>query len=326
MDSSADYLFFLGRRAERLLLAGAVLTALGLAAFYLSAASMHFSQDSLSRGLEDLALLIEGDAKALHTFFDLEKQRQKLLAKKKDPGPIESHYRKAIEEKTAKAAATAGVEAQRLEPYVEASLAPDELVKRLRDQRGELANRAAAIGTVRLPALFSMQAGGVNYRIPSSFIAGLLAVVLAPLIIGWLGALHLTRQRERALIARREHHHHGFPYLLNLNRLWPGAWRVAHWEWMTPERARAAHRILVRVTRITLLALAVAPVIGSFVATLLNLGFGGNWLLALAAIAVVAVMIAQAVALLMAEASDEEVRAALRLTAQGEERKRGQAR
>ncbi|HSQ02823.1 MAG TPA: hypothetical protein VLN59_02235 [Burkholderiales bacterium] len=324
MEAFNDYQFFLGRRVERLLIAGALLIGLALVAFYLSAASLHFSQDSLTRGLEDLALLIEGDAKPLHTFFDLERQRQKLTVKKKDALPVtESYYRKALEEKIAKASAGAGLKAQQLEPYVDASLAPADIVRVLRDKKTELTDRQGAIGSARLPALFSLQAGGVTYRIPSSFIATLLAVVLAPLIVGWMGALHLTRQRERALMARREYLHHGFPHLLNLSRLRLETWRITRFEWMTPERLRLADRVLVAATRTTLIALLVTPAIGTYAATLLNLGLGSNWLLAALALIVIAVMIAQAVALLMAEAADHEIEVALRITARGEQRRAG---
>ncbi len=321
MEASADYLLFLGRRTERLLLLGAVLVGLALVAFYFSAAAAHFSEDSLGRGLEDLALLVEGDQKPLQTFFDLERQREKLAAKKKDGHPApESFSRKALAEKIVKASVTAGVEAERLEPYIDVSAAPVDIVRVLRERKSELLDHRASSGAMHLPSLFSVQAGGAAYRIPSSFIAGWLAIVLGPLIIGWLGALQITRQRERMLIARRDPAQHAFPHLLNMNRLWPGGLRIGSIGRITPEQLRLANRAVVLCARTTLVGALVAPLIGAYAATLLNLGAGHSFLLAVVEILAVAVMIAQATALAMTEATDHDFETAVRLTAPTERR------
>ncbi len=83
MDTPRDPLILLGRRTERLLFGGMLIVALALVASFISRAALDFTRDNLARALGDLALLIEGDLEPLQSFYDLEKQKQKLAGKKK---------------------------------------------------------------------------------------------------------------------------------------------------------------------------------------------------------------------------------------------------
>lgn len=315
-------LWSLGRRVERLLYGGALLVALALVAFYLAFAARHYAEDRASQGLENLALLIEGDDKVLQRFYELETQRQKLAQseaeraklaaaqrkktaqKSKDKeAPAESKdvagenfYAKALEDKIARAASLSGVAADTLRAEVSAARPPAELVAALRERKKTLDAQPATVAGVMVPS------SSLATRLPAAFLANLLVITLAPLVILWLAALRVTRSRERrALESATE----AYPHALNAAALPLEGLVQRHagrrWPALGSERLREA---LLASVRMALLALLAVPMIGAYVATATTLGLGAEdgWLRVLYLAAVIVIMLAQAAALVLGEA------------------------
>jgi hypothetical protein len=287
-------LWSIGRRVERLLVAGTVLVALSLLAFYLAFAARHYAEDRISQGMESLALLIEGDDKVLQRFYELESQRQKLASKKKEP-VTENFYAKALEDKIARASTLSGADAQSLRGLVSEKQPPAELVKALRERKKELDERPATVAGVIVPS------SSLGTRLPAAFVANMFIVTLAPLIILWLAALRITRAREKAAMDGASE---PYPHALNAEDLPLEALVVRHagsrWDALPSAQLKAA---LLAFLRMAVLALLVVPLIAAYIATVTTLGMGtdGAWLRALYAVVVFAVMLVQAAGLLLAE-------------------------
>lgn len=285
----------LGRRVERLLVAGAGLVALALLAFYLAFAARHYAEDRASQAMESLALLIEGDDKVLQRFYELESQRQKLAQKKKDVQG-ENFYVKALEDKIARAASLSGTDPQSLRALVSEGQPPGELVKSLRDRKKALDEKPATVAGVMVPN------STLGTRLPAAFVANVLIVVLAPLIILWLAALRATRAREQQAMRGTGER---YPHALNAEGL-PLQGLIARYagpRWSGFETADASAAVLAFL-RMALLALLVVPMIASYIATVTTLGMGTDavWLRVIFAVVVILIMLVHAVALLAGEA------------------------
>src|SRR5690606_21900557 len=130
-----------------------------LGAFYLSFAARHYTEDRASQGMENLALLIEGDEEVLQRFHELESQRQKLASKKKE-APGENFYVKALEDKIARAAALSGADADSLRELISPAQPPAAIVKSLRDRKKAIDERPATVAGVVVPN------GSLGPRVP----------------------------------------------------------------------------------------------------------------------------------------------------------------
>jgi hypothetical protein len=283
----------LGRRVERLLIAGTALIAAAFAAFYLSFSALHYTEVRLAQGLDNLAELIEGDAAVLQRFYDLEHERSRL-AKKKEPAAAESFYDKALRDKVARAAALSGAEAGTLQRHIDAARPPAELVRILRDEKNRLAGRPAKVAGLTVPA------ASLEAKLPAAFVANLLVVALAPLVIAWLGALCATRRRELALARTGDELH---PHVLNGGVLPLGFLLERLRVPWNEERMHDASRALTAFLRMAVLAMLFVPVIGAYVATIANLAAAseGSFLRYVYAAVVVVIMIVQAIVLLIGE-------------------------
>lgn len=283
----------LGRRIERLLLVGIALVALALAAFYLAFAARHYTEDRLSQGMENLALLIEGDDKVLQRFYELEAQRRKLAQQKKKDAPTENFYVKALEDKVARAATLSGVEPGALTALLDPETPPAEIVKALRERKRAMDERPATVAGVVVPS------STLGTRLPAAFVANVFIITLAPLIILWLGALQVTRRQERAALDSAVLL--PYPHALNAANL---PFEAALERWWPPLAADPLRAALLAFFRMALIAMLVVPMIAAYIATVTTLGMGneGSWLRSLYAIVVILIMVLQAASLFIGEA------------------------
>lgn len=293
MEAYPDTEVNLGRRVERLLIGGVLLIFLCLAAFYLSFAARHYTEDRVSQGMQSLALLIEGDNKVLQRFYELESQRQKLAKKKESAG--ENFYRKALEDKVAQAAALSGADAEKLRELVDEAQPPDDISSVLREKKKQRDAQPTTVAGVSVPS------GSLGFRMPAAYLANAMIIALAPLIIAWLGALYATRRRE--LIAAYDGYGL-FPHVLNTDHLPLEALLRRYTVRWGEERMYDARHAILKFVRMAVLAMLVVPIMGTYAATIVNLGAAteGSWLRYVYATVVLLVMAAQALALLVGEA------------------------
>ncbi|HEY9446011.1 MAG TPA: hypothetical protein VIQ62_02960, partial [Burkholderiales bacterium] len=271
---------------------GVLLIFLSFAAFYLSFAARHYTEDRVSQGIENLVLLIEGDDQVLQRFYDLESQRRKLMKKKEAAG--ENFYLKALEDKVARAAALSGADAAKLRDLVNEAQSPGEIAGMLREKKKQLDAQPATVAGVSVPS------GSLGFRVPAAFISNAMIIALAPLIIAWLGALYATRRRE--LVAAYDGHEL-FPHVLNADPL-PLETLVRRYtvRW-DEERLQDVRHAIFRFARMAILAMLIVPVIGTYIATVATLGMvtEGAWMRYIYAVVVVVIMLVQSAALLLGE-------------------------
>jgi hypothetical protein len=106
-------------------------------------------------------------------------------------------------------------EATELNRHIDAKRPPADLIKALQQEKTFLENKPATVWGIQTPRQFAVQYAGLDYKLPLAFLSTTLASVLGILIVGWLGALYITRHRELVIILAIDDYKLTFPHLLN---------------------------------------------------------------------------------------------------------------
>ena len=228
-------LMFLGRRIERMLYVGIVLLILCFVELYLVSASVYFGAEG-RMGEAALLTRIEENKERLSSLFQSlqSPQERKLLAKNEqrvaetrrklglppklvpDSTVEVETYGHALSAIITDVARDTGAHPGILGKSIDISKPPEVLIKNLHDLQKGLEKKSTTVWGIETPSLFSIQYSGIDYRIPTNFLASTLVATLAPLLIGWLGSLYLTRQRELLAISELHDYKLAFPHILNL--------------------------------------------------------------------------------------------------------------
>lgn len=131
------------------------------------------------------------------------------------PRPKQLTYREALDGIVADLSKGSIVRRSEIEKYIDATQPPQELIKALQREKDLVESKPTSVWGIQTPRLLQVQYAGQDFRIPFGFLSAALAIALGPLIIGWLGALYMTRQRELINIAHIEDYKLAFPHLLN---------------------------------------------------------------------------------------------------------------
>jgi hypothetical protein len=92
---------------------------------------------------------------------------------------------------------------------------PSELIAMLQKQKDAMESRPTAVWGIQTPRLLQVQYAGLDYKIPFLPLSVTLAVALLPMMVGWIGAFYMTRQRELIYIADLQDYKLAFPHILN---------------------------------------------------------------------------------------------------------------
>ena len=244
MASSPDTraLSLLGRRVERLIFGGILLVVLCFVETYLTTANKQFSEDRSLDTVKSLLKLLETDetrltnlfqnklddtlnATSLNNVLDREKEvneTRKMLglppappSKPSERPPEPRTYRGALENIITELDKNPFTQRAEVMKYVDPTKSPKELIQTLRDQLKAKEEAPATVWGIQTPRLFQLQYAGLDYKFPFGFVSSILEIALAPLIIGWFGALYATRQRELMLIAVIDDYKLAFPHILS---------------------------------------------------------------------------------------------------------------
>lgn len=237
-------LYFLGRRVERLIFGGILLVVLCFIETYLTTANRQLAEDRSVNAITSLLNQLESKEPQLTALFQIKAEspslrllqlsksteRQKSINETRrklglppSPPPEPSNmlpkqqtYKEALD--TIVSELEKGSIAQRaeLEKYVDSIKSPKELIQTLSQQRKLIEDIPTTVWGIQTPRILQLQYAGLDYKFPFGFISSMLAIALAPLIVGWLGALYMTRQRELILIAAMDDYKLAFPYILNI--------------------------------------------------------------------------------------------------------------
>lgn len=223
----------LGRRIERLLYFGIVLVLFCFIEWYLISASVAFANER-EANINKLLSVIEGKRENLTILFlnrpsQIAKQqnleRELRVANTRNLlglPPISTQaeqtdkYKEALSEILHGVANQASTSAQELSGLLDSSVSPEELIHDLRKQQKSIDEKTVLIFGLETPRLFSISYGDIHYRVPPVFLATALLIILAPLLLGWLSSLYITRQRELMMIAALDESKWAFPHVLNI--------------------------------------------------------------------------------------------------------------
>jgi hypothetical protein len=225
----------LGRRVERLLYSGVVLLIACFGLLYLIKASEFFESGAAPLAAQ-LIQAIESDRAHLDALFsEIAKvpptdaradQREAVIARTRrqlglplaEPGrraDAREAYREALATVAITASVHAGASTEKL-PDLEASKSPKQLLTELRKEQDELKKKPTTIWGIETPSSLPIHYAGMEYRVPPMLLASALAAAMYLLAVGWLGSLHITRQRELSAIAALTDYRLAFPHILNL--------------------------------------------------------------------------------------------------------------
>jgi hypothetical protein len=244
MTSSPDTraLYFLGRRVERLILGGILLVVLCFVETYLTTANKQFSEDRSADTITNLLNRLELDEPRLTNLFQTKPEttlqnsqlndftdeqksisdtRKKLglpplpPSKPSERPPEPRTYKEALDSIIIELGNNPFAQRAELMKYVDPTKPPKELIQALHEQMRVLETVPTTVWGIQTPRLLQLQYAGLDYKFPFGFVSSLLEIALAPLIVGWFGALYATRQRELIMIAAIEDYKLAFPYILN---------------------------------------------------------------------------------------------------------------
>jgi hypothetical protein len=154
---------------------------------------------------------------------------------------------------------------------VDLSASPEDLLKRVTDQRVLLESKPASFWGIETPRALRLKYADQNYTVPFGVISILIMIPLPILILGWLAAVYMTRQRELIIIAELRDYKKAFPHILNflpvdLSRLFPKS--------KTSKRDLAQtlrfHRVFLLVVRALVIGLFSLPMVLGFAYSLEN--------------------------------------------------------
>ncbi|MBN9134167.1 MAG: hypothetical protein J0H48_12525 [Nitrosospira multiformis] len=238
-----DALFFLGRRVERLFLGGILLVVLCFVEAYLTTANKQFLEDHSVSTIAGLLKRLESEESRLADLFQAKSelntspvpnnaktrqkeitvdQTRKLLGLPPRPFPNSPEvspkittYKEALEQIVNELGEKHLAHRLDFARYVDSTKQPNELILSLRQQLKTLEDAPTTVWGIQTPRILQVQYAGLDYKFPFGFLSSAVAIALAPLIVGWLGALYMTRQRELVMIANLEDYKLAFPHVLN---------------------------------------------------------------------------------------------------------------
>lgn len=224
----------LGKRVERLLYFGALLLLACFLELYFVTAAVYVRTenpadigrliDRLREKRDELDTLFKNPPRKLAVPSTAEEKRIAALRKslglppkQEEPVPSEERsFRQALENLVNP---LSGAE-QRISSETRGIVrnwekSPDSLIVELEARKQQLRSIPVSIWGIESPLIVPVQYGGAQYQVPASFLAISLFFALAPLVVGWLASLHLTRQRELLIVRGLHDYRHAFPHVLN---------------------------------------------------------------------------------------------------------------
>ncbi len=212
-------LMFYGRRVERLLYLGLVLMVITYADVFITKAVRNLEGDPIALAMNDLLVYLRTNKADLDKLY-LDSQRAPLKYQ-----ALRDHYanelHSAISRGTLRnfnAYYNAGVHTTidaELAKLIDFNMRPDEIIGDLQRRLTER-SRGTKLLNVEVPSLIKIQMGGGEYQLPIQLVSASLTILLAPLLLLWVGALYVTRYREIFLILTTSNVGETFPHVLNI--------------------------------------------------------------------------------------------------------------
>jgi hypothetical protein len=286
----ARSLFFLGRRLERLFLGGVLLVVLSFLSVLFTTVNKQLKEDSTAASVALLEERIIHDKEHLTELFQhrndpapraiaaptperiraLSETRKKLGLPELAPTPPaqpplpESKERyadvlgKLVQDVIRK---TKAADLPLILKLEDLTVSPDDLLKKVTDQRVLLEAKPASFWGIETPRALRLTYADQNYIVPYGVISILILIPLPILILGWLAAVYMTRQRELIIIAELRDYKQAFPHILNFlpvdfTRLFPKS-KISKRDLAQTHRSNRIFLVIVRSTVIVMFCLPI---------------------------------------------------------------------
>lgn len=238
-------LYFLGRRLERLFLVGVLLVVLSFFSVLLTTASKQLTsdnvldsvvalQDSIAKNKEHLTELFDhrNDApprtvapQTLERLKELSQTRRQLgLPDQPPPGPPQpslpkpqEKYFDALNKLVQDAISHSKLrDSDLISKLLDSNASPENLEKMLATRRESIESKPASFWGIETPRTLRLQYADQSYIVPYLVMSILVVASQAFLILGWLTAVYMTRQRELVTIVNLRDYKQAFPHILNV--------------------------------------------------------------------------------------------------------------
>lgn len=224
----------LGRRVERLLYFGSILLLLCFVELYFVSAARFVGEESPGR-IAELAAKIKSEKDQLQKLFEAKPKSVLTPADTREKLAVANmRKRLGLPPQTEEVKPTGETYEDALTrllhqlPYWytladttrqlarDISTSPDQKLLKLGQLQEELLSRPATIWGIKTPLVLPMKYAGIEYQIPAEFIARAAFFALAPLALGWLLSLVITRERELMIMRGISDYRLTFPHVLNM--------------------------------------------------------------------------------------------------------------
>ncbi|MGE4527535.1 MAG: hypothetical protein AB7D00_04125 [Rhodospirillaceae bacterium] len=243
-NHSSEILLLLGKRIEKLLFVGFMLTSISIVELYFSSALKQFSDDKIQLAasilIDDLEKQIPSLSKDYTSLNDIKnkrpsyvdknnntpenKIRKKLGIPQKNPknksGNItdtqpKPTYDQRISQMLSNLRGRIGILPPEITQICNWKTPPNKILDNLKEIRTKQESKPINIWGITAPRLIELGYGSAIFQFKYEIILIVLMSVLSPLICGWLTSLYMTRQRELHEISISCDYKNSFPHVLN---------------------------------------------------------------------------------------------------------------
>lgn len=244
----------IGKRLERILFAGVLLTGLCFVELYMVTADIAYSRDSETSAIDSFLEGLERNTETLSILFN--KKPEAVTATRPEPvispSATEKHaraiaasrmklglppvakreedalepqantqqrpltYTKILEDIVTEAENQSHASKGTLKQFINPSLSPDDLKKKAKDIRNTLENKPFSVWGIQSPRRIGVAYAGSNFELQYNFISIALISIISPFMAGWISMLYVTRQREIHAIRSERKLSIIFPHILNI--------------------------------------------------------------------------------------------------------------
>lgn len=247
-EGTGSSLHFLGRRLERLFFGGLFIIFLCFLELSFAIAHKQLAADHSAAGVTLLLERLRERQDALETIFnfkpatkesprpaapgpasrranEIAATRAKLglpppapridTTQETKPSPRQETYAEVLSKLISEVSLEAATPRSELEQYDTAAMAPAEIIKRVESRKSEIDSRPTLLWGIQTPRALRVKYAEQEYNIPYATLSIVSIAPLGVLIVGWLAAVYMTRQRELILISQLNDYKMAFPHILN---------------------------------------------------------------------------------------------------------------
>lgn len=198
----------LGRRYERLLLASAPISLISMAVLFIAIASTSQAEHSYALCYENIANIFEDNKSRLESLWENSKHIP-------DDISLRNEYLHEVVQTMIDNPSCLAEYAQHEQSNKHIGT-PSEIISKFRQDAVELNKTPLNYFGIEIPEKTTLNVFGTNIKISLMTITRIAQILLAPIIILWLGSLYNTRFRESRLIGLSQNIFDNFPHIINI--------------------------------------------------------------------------------------------------------------